>query len=751
MTERHRAVWLSAVLSAVLLPLAVAGPRAAADAPSAEPAPGEPAAPAAGEGPEEPAVGRLVRIPLPITGTVDTQVKRTVDRRLAELKPQRARPVLVLEFAGRDGRQGEGTEFERALSLARYLASDRLSRVRTVAYLPQSIRGHAVLVALACEEIVMHGEAEIGDAGIDETTVDPTVRRGYSEIADRRRTIPTAVALGMLDARLQVYQVNTASGTHYVLDEDLPRLREQTTVRSVDTLIPAGQTARFTGSQLRVKHGFVSHLAANRGELGHVLKLSSRQLEEDPSLGEAWNAIRVELRGPVTSQSVGRVIRGVRDRQNRDPINFICLWLDSPGGSPAESVRLANFLSDLDSSQVRTVAYIDSQARGDAALIALACDQLVMREQAVLGGPGAHQLQKQEVDDLTAALREIARQTSRRWSLIAALIDPELVVHRYALRGTGVSEYLCEAELAELADADAWQRAEEITQPGAALRVQGSRAVELGLARHSVASYDEFRQLYQLEDDLALVTPGWALELIDALAAPQVAGLLLFIAGFALIAELSSPGIGVAGFVSTVCFLLFFWSSFLHGTAGWLEVLLFVAGISFLVIEVLVLPGFGIFGVGGAALVITSLVLASQTFVWPRNEYQLQQLPQSLLVMGAGGAGMITALVVMRRFLARAPLLGEIVLPPPQGADLDDLQQRESVVDYRHLLGQRGVTVTQLAPAGKARVGEALVDVLSEGEVVARGTAIRVIEVRGNRVVVEPLDGAAAGPSAASG
>ena len=56
--------------------------------------------------------------------------------------------------------------------------------------------------------------------------------------------------------------------------------------------------------------------------------------------------------------------------------------------------------------------------------------------------------------------------------------------------------------------------------------------------------------------------------------------MLLFIGGFALIAELSSPGIGVGGFISALCFLLYFWSNFLAGTAELLEILLFLAGIT---------------------------------------------------------------------------------------------------------------------------------------------------------------------------
>ena len=78
------------------------------------------------------------------------------------------------------GREGSGSEFERALSLARYLTSEDLRRVRTVAYVPRAAIGHAVLVALACEEIIMDQDAVLGDAGIDESSIGPTVRGGYT-------------------------------------------------------------------------------------------------------------------------------------------------------------------------------------------------------------------------------------------------------------------------------------------------------------------------------------------------------------------------------------------------------------------------------------------------------------------------------------------------------------------------------------------------------------------------------------------
>ena len=53
----------------------------------------------------------------------------------------------------------------------------------------------------------------------------------------------------------------------------------------------------------------------------------------------------------------------------------------------------------------------------------------------------------------------------------------------------------------------------------------------MGLARHVVADFAEFRRLYGLEDELAVAEPGWADFLIDALASPHVAWLLLLIGG----------------------------------------------------------------------------------------------------------------------------------------------------------------------------------------------------------------------------
>ena len=58
---------------------------------------------------------------------------------------------------------------------------------------------------------------------------------------------------------------------------------------------------------------------------------------------------------------------------------------------------------------------------------------------------------------------------------------------------------------------------------------------------------------------------------------------------------------------------------------------------------------------------------------------------------------------------------------------------------FEHLLGCQGVTTTPLLPSGKARFGDEMVDVIADGEVIERNQPVRVVEVRGNRVLVRQV------------
>jgi membrane-bound serine protease (ClpP class) len=139
-------------------------------------------------------------------------------------------------------------------------------------------------------------------------------------------------------------------------------------------------------------------------------------------------------------------------------------------------------------------------------------------------------------------------------------------------------------------------------------------------------------------------------------------------------------------------------------------------------------------------MIVASIVLASQTFVIPTNAYQLRQFPISLLMMAAGMAGGIVSVAVIRRFLPDTPYFNRMLLDPPRADEREALSRREALVTWEHLLHKRGETTTPLVPAGKAQFGDELIDVISNGELIAKGTPVVVEEVAGNRVVVRKVN-----------
>ncbi len=694
----------------------------------------------------------LVRVRLPLVGSADVSIRNMVQRAAQRLlaaahkRHDLRRPVLVLQLEppARANGDGEGSEFERAFALARYLCSSDLAGVRKVAYLPQSVRGHGTLLAIACEELIMAPDAEIGDAGIDERaegTIRQTVVAAYREIAEARRTIPEALALGMIDPSAEVLQVETEDGVHFVLQQDLEKFSSNREIIDQRLLVPRGTLARFTGREGR-QFGFVKYLAADRDALALALDVPVESLEEDQSQLADWNPVLLDIHGPVTPRLASQFETLVGTELDRRGVNWVGLRIDSAGGDLEASIRLATMLARLDPNSVRTVAYIPVQASGGAAVVALACDQVIMHPDARL--TAAHPMDQEDQDAKDAmlaaarsAIRDsVAPRVERDWSLLVAMIDPRLEVFQYRNKAIGAERLLSVEEAGELPSADHWLRGAPLQEPNKPLQLTGTRAKQLGVAWEEVDSFDQMKQLYGFVNDPRQVESNWALDLIEALASPAFAGLLLMTAFTGIYLEVRSPGIGVGAFVAAVGFLLFFWSKGLHGTADWLEVLLFISGVSFILLEIFVLPGFGIFGLGGGALTIASLVLASQTFVLPQSESQIIELRDSLAVVALASVGVIAVAFAARHYLPQAPVFNRMVLTPPQNEERAALAMSETVADFSHLVGLEGTAQTDLLPMGKALVDHELIDVMVEAEPIDRGTPIVVVSAHANRVVV---------------
>jgi membrane-bound serine protease (ClpP class) len=772
---------LAAALVALIFPTLpldyaqAADGEVAADAEERKPI-GEPA-------PSNRSLGALVRINLPLTAGSDAPLKHTITRardRLVQAAREGGdgrRPTLVLQIAPAAAAEngGAGSEFEPAYALARLLTDRALADVKTVAWVPRSIRGHGVLVALACEELVMASDAELGDAGVDEPGEEggpsPTHIAAYREIAESRRIMPVALAEGMINPAAEVVQVESEDGLRFLLRGEVEDYRADHEIISEQVFVPAGTLARVSGREGR-QFGFVKYLASDKPELGKALALPVESLSEDQALAADWQPIMLEVKGEITPSSASQLKTLLMNR-TAGGVNWVGVRIDSVGGDLAACLEIASTFAALDPNAVRTVAYVPVEARGGAAVIALACDQLIMHPNATLGvgpqqamapqgppprdgrvlppagprpfdprGAGGPEPPRDEAVELAAAVATIrdslAPRTERSWSLMTAMLDPGVEIASYRNKVTGEERLMSAEEVAAMPDAVNWNRGAALAANNEALSLTGAQATAAGVATQTVDTFDQLKQLYALED-VETVEPNWALTLVQALASPGLATFLLFLGFIGMYIEIKTPGVGLGGVVAALAFLLFFWSNYLEGTAEALEILMFVAGLVLLLVEVFVVPGVGVFGLAGALMVIFSLVLASQTFVVPRSQADIDRLTSSIGIVVGAGMAMMALAFVLRTYLPKAPIFNRMVLEPPPPEERVTLSHREAIADFSHLVGQSGEVVSDLRPAGKALIQDELVDVIALGEPLDRGTPITVVSAHANRVVVRRL------------
>ncbi|MCL2709513.1 MAG: hypothetical protein FWE95_01415 [Planctomycetaceae bacterium] len=677
----------------------------------------------------------LLDLELPLTARSAQAAATTLER----LAPDTTTVFIQLNVRTDEEIFGRGSPFGVCYDLALLLTSERFAHIRFVAFIPQSIQGHSVLVTLACNERIMADRAEIGAAGIDEPRITPTQRQAYQEIA-KRRNIPTALADKLLDTNAVLLQVETEHGLRLLAPNEVEDLRQTETFADEPVaLIPAGQQGILSADLAR-QIRLIDLIADDRIAAIRGFGLAPDSLKIIPIINEFGHAVRVNLSGVLNMDRVGAVMRSIRNHldSTENNINFLCLHIDSPGGDLEASLTLATFLvHEVDPTKVQTVAYIPYHARSDAALIAIACNEIVLGPEAVLGGDGARVFSAAQIADARQMIQEsLAKRAMRSWSLPVALVDPDIEIFRMVRDAEGqrrpMVSFLSDEELAELPDAALWRKEGVVKPRGELLHIVQGKGEQFGLVSRTAKDFAEFKLNYALEKDPMLADPTWADRLLHFLQRPEMSAIILLVVFMALMFEFNSPGVGVGIFVAIVGIVLYFWLNFLGGTAGWLEVMLFLVGVGCILLEIFVLPGFGIFGIGGIALILSSLVLASQTFIIPQNSYQLLQFRNSLLILVVSGLGMLGFGFVLSRMLEK--------MNKPSDKEMETLQETERLANYDGLVGQRGTVATRLNPAGKAWIGNELYDVVSDGDLIEKEGPIEVVQVIGYKIVVKRSD-----------
>jgi membrane-bound serine protease (ClpP class) len=219
-----------------------------------------------------------------------------------------------------------------------------------------------------------------------------------------------------------------------------------------------------------------------------------------------------------------------------------------------------------------------------------------------------------------------------------------------------------------------------------------------------------------------------------AQALPIVEILLVVLGVALLVLELKVPGSFVFAGVAAVLFLLFFWAQAALGAPliG-LGLALFLLGLALVGIELTVLPSHVVPGVVGLLLILAGLVVAGLDRV-PADAGDWKVVGIRALWTGLTVAGGCVLAAIAARHLSHIPIANRLVLVPPA----DRSEGESDVTDpAAGLLGETGLAISLLGFAGMARIAGRRVDVVTEGEFIPPGVAVRVVAVDGHRVVVK--------------
>jgi len=292
------------------------------------------------------------------------------------------------------------------------------------------------------------------------------------------------------------------------------------------------------------------------------------------------------------------------------------------------------------------------------------------------------------------------------------------------------------------------------------LTLSATRAKDVGLSEATIADRARLRQHLNAAN-VRTVRQTWSENLAGFLTSPMVRGILVIALLLGAYLEFQSPGLGIPGAIAALALLALLGAPFLVGLAEVWHLVVFVLGAALLLVEIAFVPSFGLLGIAGLFLMLVGLVMSVVPTGGGGGFGPIQtpapavydQLVKSLASMLLGLIASLVGFFFITKYVGSIPLFNRLILADrPHGgveaaAEAGQPGSAASVSGGEALgagqikPGDTGrVSVSGLRPAGRAEINDQIVDVVSVGPWIEANRKIRVIEARGNRIVVEERD-----------
>jgi len=418
-----------------------------------------------------------------------------------------------------------------------------------------------------------------------------------------------------------------------------------------------------------------------------------------------------------TKVFVGEIKQNIDPRTNRytklflekateKDVDIIIIELDTYGGAVNDADDIRTMILDYDKP---IYVWINKDAASAGALISIACDSIYMSSGASIGAatvvtPDGAAAPDKYQSYMRSIMRSTAEAKNRDPKIAEAMVDEKIQV-------------------------------DSISQEGEVITFSTNEAIENGFCEAELNSIEEILKRNNIENYTVEKYELSSTEnIISLFLNPIVSSILILLIIGGLYFELQTPGIGFPIMASIVALILYLTPYYLNGLAENWEIFLFLIGMIFIIIEIFVIPGFGVAGIFGLALTIGSLML-----LMLNNDVFDFTFVVSKDILNASGSILIAVLGFgLLLFFGGIKFTESQAFKKVRLEETQDLDKGYISRKYSDkLIGKSGKAMTILRPSGKITISDKIYDATTSGEYIEKNSKIIVLSNEGSTLKVK--------------
>ena len=388
----------------------------------------------------------------------------------------------------------------------------------------------------------------------------------------------------------------------------------------------------------------------------------------------------------------------------------------------ADSIRTMILQSSLP-----VYVFIDNNAASAGALISIACDSIYMRPGGSIGAATVVNPTGQAMPDkYQSYMRSTMRATAEAHGKVTLVNGNDTI-----------TKWRRDPKIAE-AMVDPSVEIEGVIDSGKVLTFTPAEAINNGYCEGIAENIPEVLKKVGIENyEIAEYKPTWIERIIGFLVLPMISGLLIMAIIGGIYFEMQSPGIGFPLGVAIVAAVLYFAPLYLEGLAEHWEILIFIIGVILVIIEIFVIPGFGVAGISGILLIFSGLVLSlinNINFEFKHVELSKVAVAITTVVLGVFGGFIGSLFLGKKLFTAQSGIFKNLSLNTVQ-----EVKDGFVCIDngLLELKGKTGIARSVLRPGGKIEIEGEIFDAIAINGFIDKNEKIIVIKIEATQLYVE--------------